>query len=71
MHVYIVVVGNKKNLHIFIALKTDNSLFCNQDILSIHNGYAKKNDILPTIFQLNQSVKIKVSTELNLTSIYR
>ena len=45
----------------FFALKTDNSLFCYRDIPTIHNGYcvsnavdyAKKNDVLPTICQLN------------------
>jgi len=44
----------------FFALTTDNSLFCHQDIPTIHNGYcvsnagdfAKKNDVLPTIFSL-------------------
>ena len=42
----------------FVALKTDDSLFCHWDIpINIHNGYcvsnavdyAKKNDVLPTI----------------------
>jgi len=45
----------------FFALKTDNSPFCHQDIPTIQNGncvsnavdYAKKNDVLPTICQLN------------------
>jgi len=45
----------------FFALKTDNSLFCHLDIPTIHNGYcvsnavdyAKKNDVLPTIFYMN------------------
>ena len=59
---YITVVINKKPtyFHLF-ALKTDNSFFCHQDIPTIHNGYcvsnavdyAKKNDVLPTICQLN------------------
>ena len=59
---YIIVV--RKKLHIFrviFALKTDNLLFCHQDIPTIHNGYcvsnvvdfAKKNGVLPTICQLN------------------
>ena len=52
-----------KNLLIFtfFALKTDNSLVCDRDIPAIHNGYCvgnavdykKKNDVLPTIYQLN------------------
>jgi len=45
----------------FFALKTDNSLFCHRDVPTIHNGYcvsnvvdyAQKNDVLPTICQLN------------------
>ena len=45
----------------FFALKTDNSLFCHWNIPTIHNGYcvsnavdyAKVNDVLPTICQLN------------------
>ena len=40
---------------------SDNSLFCHRDFPTIHNGYcvsnavdyAKKNDVLPTICQLN------------------
>jgi len=47
--------------HYFIALKTDNLLFSHRDIPTTHNGYcvsiavnyAKKIDVLPTIFQLN------------------
>ena len=54
-----IVVRNKTNYIVyFFALKTDNSLFCHRDIPTIHNGYcvgnavdnAKKNDVLPTIF---------------------
>jgi len=64
---YIIVVRNKKNYifsFFFFALKTDDSLFCHQDIPTIptiHNGYcvsnvvdyAEKNGVLPTICQLN------------------
>jgi len=62
LQIYIIVVRNKKPTYFhFFALKTDNSLFCHRDIPTIHNGYcvsnavdyAKKNDVLPTIFQLN------------------
>jgi len=52
-----------KELHIFtfFAFKTDMSLFRQRDIPTIHNGYcvsnavdyAKKNDVLPRICQLN------------------
>ena len=63
LQIYKVVVRNKKTptyFHCF-TLKTDNSLFCHRDIPTIHNGYcvrnavhyAKKNDVLPTIFQMN------------------
>jgi len=63
LKIYIIVVRIKKKptyFH-FFALKTHNSLFCHRDIPTIHNGYcvsnavdyAKKNDVLPTIFQLN------------------
>jgi len=61
--IYIIVVRKKKKLHSFpfFALKTDNSLFCYRDMPTIHNGYCvsnavdytKKNDVLPTICQLN------------------
>jgi len=60
--IYITVVRNiKKHIFTFFALKTDNSLFCDRDIPTIHNGYcvsnaidyAKKNEVLRTIFQLN------------------
>jgi len=56
------VVRNQNNLLVrifyFFALKRDTSLFCHRDIPTIHNGYcvsnavdyAKKNDVLPTIF---------------------
>jgi len=55
LQIYKIVVRNKKKptyLHL---------LFCHQDIPTIHNGYcisnavdyAKKNYVLPTIFQLN------------------
>jgi len=53
---------SKKNKYFyFFALITDNSLFCHRDIPTIHNSYrvsnavdyAKKNDVLPTIFQVN------------------
>jgi len=62
----------------FLALKTDNLLFCHQDIPSIHNGcfsnpedYAKKNNVLPTILSTELgAVIIDFSTEHNLTSIY-
>jgi len=45
----------------FFALKTDNLLFCHRDIPTIQNGYcvsnavdyAKKKDVLLTIYQLN------------------
>jgi len=54
LQIYIIVVRN------FLALKTGTSLFCHQDIPTIHNGYcvsnavdyAQKNDVLPTICQL-------------------
>ena len=57
----VIVVRNKKT---FFALKTDNSLFCHLDITTIQNSYcvsnavdyAKKNDVLPTICQLNAVV---------------
>ena len=53
---YIVVVRNKK-IYLFPLFCIDNSLFCHQDIPTIHNGYcvsnaieyAKKNNVLPTI----------------------
>jgi len=59
---YIIFVRNQTNgqkptyFH-FVALKTDSSLFCHQDISTTHNGYcvsnavdyAKKNDIIQTI----------------------
>ena len=62
LQIYIIVVRNKKNTYFhYFALKTDNSLFCHRDIPTIHNGYcvsnavdyAKKNNALPTICQLN------------------
>ena len=51
----------KSTYFYFFVLKTDNSRFCHQDIPTIHNGYcvsnavnyAKKSDVLPTIFQQN------------------
>ena len=65
LQIYIIVVRNQNNLQPtyfhFFALKTDISLFCHRDILTIHYrycvsnavDYAKKNDILPMICQLN------------------
>jgi len=62
LQIYIIVVRNKKHyIMSLFDLKTDNSLFCNRDIPTIHNGYcvsnavdyAKKIDVLPTICQLN------------------
>ena len=62
LQIYLIIVRNIKNLHIFIfALKTDNSLFCHRDIPTKHNGYcvsnavdyAKKNDVLLTICPLD------------------
>ena len=73
------IIKNPTHFH-FIALKTDNSRLCHRDIPTIHNGYcvsnavdyAKKNDVLPTICQLNKgSVLIDFSTEHNFASIYR
>ena len=56
LQIYKIVVRNKNTYFHFFALKTDNSLFCHQDIPAIHNGYcvsnpvdyAKKN-VLPTV----------------------
>ena len=57
---HIRVVRNKKPTYFhFFALKTDNALFCHQDIPTIHNGYcvsngvdyAKKNYVLSTFCQ--------------------
>jgi len=61
LQIYIIVVRIKIIYFHFFALKTDNSLFCHQDIPTIHNGYcvsnavdyAKKNNVLSTICQLN------------------
>jgi len=60
------VVRNKIKTYIFSLLcfenrHRDNSLFCHREIYTINNGYcvsnavdyAKKNDVLPTIYQLN------------------
>ena len=61
LQIYIIVVRKKTTYFHFFALKTDNSLFCDRDIPTIHNGccvsnavnYAKKKDVLLTICQLN------------------
>ena len=62
LQIYIIVVRNKKPTYVhFFALKTDNLFFCHRDIPTIHTGncvtnavdYAKKNDVLRTICQLN------------------
>ena len=66
----------------FFALKTDNSLFCNWDIPTIHNGYCVSNAVimqrklcftndLSTEIRIKGSVIIDFSTEHNLTIIYR
>jgi len=63
LQIHKIVVRNKNKptyFHVF-ALKTDNSLFCNRDIPTIHNGYcvsnavdyAKKNDVYQRFCQLN------------------
>ena len=62
LQIYIIVVRNEKP-YIFslFCFKTDGSLFCHRDIPTIHNGYcesnavdyAKKNEVLRTICQLN------------------
>ena len=51
----------KNYIFSLFCFATDNSLFCHRDIPTIHNGYCvsnavdyeKKNDVLPTICQLN------------------
>ena len=62
LQIYLIVVRNIKPTYFhFFTLKTENSLFCHRDIPTIHDGYcvsnavdyAKKNDALPTICQLN------------------
>ena len=57
-----------KNLHNFyfhfFALKTDNLLFCHEDIPTIHKGYCVSNTV-------DYAKKIDFSTEPNLTSINR
>ena len=41
-----IVVRNKKPTYFhFFALKTDTSLFCHQDIPTLHNGYCVSNAV--------------------------
>jgi len=51
LQIYIIVVKNKKTTYFhFLALKTDNSLFCNLDISTIHNVYCVSNAVEYNIF---------------------
>jgi len=65
LQIFKLVVRQKKPTYFhFFALKTDNSLFCHRYIPTIHIGYcvsntvdyAKKNDVLPTIWSTELGV---------------